>query len=360
MGELGLSSSGVELAWKKSEVRLPAVCMRLDESLCVGVSVAGGLYLQCSRKKVGAGSLFCNVCSNSCLRENRPRNGIYSERISVEDWRTEEGKGPKSWLTYLKEMGLCRKDGEDILRKHGIKKINDKEWEEKKQGRRGRRSSCVSDTSSEGEKPTMRFLPIEGKKKSPPKENSHKGKNGKTLRVAKYKTSNIVAKVFVSNWTESAHEKFAEMYCKGEKDKNEGEDFGKRSKKKNKAESQLQEMQAKYAEKEAEKDAEIEALKRRLAEQSEEKREESQEEAEVNSPLQILSNPSVYEIYSYRISALVRVRPACRRLARVPWPDPAGTCLCQESSRRMGQVRECGLARQGRRRRLVVPHPGGR
>ena len=95
-------------------------------------------------------------------------------------------------------------------------------------------------------KPTARFLPIEGLRKSPPKDNAHVGADGKTrLRVKIYRDSGIVMKCNIANWTPEANAKFAEMYCKGVEGKDEGEEFGKSTKRKKKdaAQDQLAEMQ---------------------------------------------------------------------------------------------------------------------
>lgn len=249
----GISTEGLELSWKKSCVNLPAWAVPLElGGRCKGCDKAGDLYLQCKAKAM-SGKDFCEKCLNSCETENRPENGIYSERINPETerfpdgWRTENGKAAITWMTHLDKLGLTREDGEDILRSRGIEKIPDSEWIMKEKGRRGRRLSTVSDSSSEGgtrSDETCRFLPVDGTRKSPPGSNAHLGKNGKKLRVAKHKITGSVRKVFVENWTEVANAKFATMYCGGETGKNVGQEAPKKSKKKV---DQLAEMQAQLA-----------------------------------------------------------------------------------------------------------------
>ena len=142
---------------------------------------------------------------------------------------------------------MTREDGEEVLRMHGIDStsIPEHEWVLPVRGRRGR-VRAVSDTSSEGERTTIRFLPLEGKKKSPKKDEAHVGANGKMLRVCVYQESKVVTKVNPGNWTDEAHAKFAEMYCEGRTGEDEGKEFGKSTKRKKKdaAASQLAEMQA--------------------------------------------------------------------------------------------------------------------
>ena len=135
---------------------------------------------------------------------------------------------------------------------------------------------AVSDTSSEGERTTIRFLPLEGKIKSPKKNDSHSGKNGAKLRVCAYLNSKVVTKVNPSNWTDEAHAKFAELYCEGRMDVYPGKDYGKSAmrKKKDTADKQLAEMLAEMtklkaelevAQAEAKRKAEVE--KKRKAEE---------------------------------------------------------------------------------------------
>ena len=150
LGVLGVE--GLELVWKKSCAKLPAWAVPLESGRCNSCYFAGGLYLQC-KDKATVGD-FCKDCANSCETEGRPQNGIYSERINPnperfpDGWRTESGRAAITWMTHLDKLGLTREDGEDILRSRGIEKIPDSEWETKKM-KKTRRSSTVSDTSSE-------------------------------------------------------------------------------------------------------------------------------------------------------------------------------------------------------------------
>ena len=253
LDEEGVSCEGLGLNWKKSCVNLPAWAVPLAEGQCKGCEKAGDLYLQCKKKGL-SGKDFCEKCTNSCETENRPENGIYSERINPDSerfpdgWRTESGKAAITWMTHLDKLGLTREDGEAILRSRGVEKIPESESKTKEKGRRGRRLSTVSDSESEGgsakDDETSRFLPIDGTRKSPPASNAHIGKNGKKLRVAKHKTTGCVRKVFVDNWTEGANSKFATMYCGGEIGKDVGQEAPKKSTKKV---DQLAEMTAQLA-----------------------------------------------------------------------------------------------------------------
>ena len=253
---LGVSAEGIGKAWKKSEVKLPACAQEVLEGGCLGCEVSGGLYIQC-QKKVKNGKSLCTVCENSCESENRPKNGLFLERIKIgEDvWRTEEGREALSWHQYLLNMGLTREDGEEILRERGIDTLPDEEWKMKPKAKRGRRSSTVSDSSSEGgEKPVPRFIPLEGKRKSPPKDQAYKGKNGAMLRVYVTKSTREVRKGNPSNWTEAANAKFVELYCTdGDTSSTVGIDFGKAAKKRKNdaAPDQLASLQAKLAAAEA-------------------------------------------------------------------------------------------------------------
>lgn len=236
--------------WQISNLELPACAREVSSCGCQGLCIAGGLFLQCTRKVHEGG--FCKWCINNMVEEGRPKTGLIEERVSVPRerftdgvWRTEEGKGAITWMQYLKKKGLTREDGEKFLASKGVESLPDEEWA-LPVVRRGRRSAAASDTSSEGEKPTARFLPIEGSRKSPPKDNAHIGVDGKTrLRVKFYRDSGIVMKCNIANWTPEANAKFAEMYCKGVEGKDEGEEFGKSTKRKKKdaAQDQLAEMQ---------------------------------------------------------------------------------------------------------------------
>lgn len=271
-GVEGKILSDLSKKWVLSDVKLPACAVEFCEGKCRGCTNSGGLYLQCGRKCV-QGMNFCKTCVESFVEEGRPKNGLYAERVSVENWRSEEGKEPKSWLKYLQERGLTKEDGEEFLKSKGIESIPDREWIVKKRG--GGRGRSVSDTSSEGEKGTPRFIAVDGKRKSPPKDQAHKGKNGSMLRVMYYKESGRVVKVNVPNWTDEANAKFADMYCNGEQGQNEGKEIAKKGKSKR---SKKDDKMAEMAEMLAKLVAENESLKKNKISKNDESKEESKEE----------------------------------------------------------------------------------
>lgn len=232
-------------AWKMRGLELPACRVKLNKEGCQGLQSRGGLWLQCSKKVVSGG--FCTSCRNSFVDEGIPKNGLYATRVGNVDWKTHDGKRPSTFMEYLKEAGLDREAGEEFLSSRGVEEdLPDNEWEVREPERR-RRGSAVSDTSSEGEKEakTSRFLPLTGKKKSPPKAESFQGKNGAMLRVHVYKESKRVVKVNVGNWTEEADGRFTELY--GGNGENEGEDYGRTKSKKADQSGQMAAMQAQIA-----------------------------------------------------------------------------------------------------------------
>ena len=246
----GVNKEEFARKWALSEVSLPACVRSTVEGGCKGLVKEDGLYTQCQQKVCKNG--FCKRCINSFVEEGMPRLGLWSERLKATrvgngEWKTTDGKEALSWASYLKKKKMTREDGEEVLRMHGIESssIPEHEWVLPVRGRRGR-VRAVSDTSSEGERTTIRFLPLEGKKKSPKKDEAHVGANGKMLRVCVYQESKVVTKVNPGNWTDEAHAKFAEMYCEGRTGEDEGKEFGKSTKRKKKdaAASQLAEMQA--------------------------------------------------------------------------------------------------------------------
>ena len=192
-------------AWNMSELERPAVLCK-EGSGCGGCKVAGGLYLRCGKPLAGS---WCKTCEANMVSDGRPKHGIFAERIVDENWRTDEGKCPITFMQYLKKKGMTRADGEEFL---GGSELPEYEW---KLPTRGRRGSAASDTSSEGGrgKYTSRYLPIESYKGVSPSdvEYAHKGSNGKVLRVYKY-GNGTVRKVNPNNWTDVAHTKFEEMY----------------------------------------------------------------------------------------------------------------------------------------------------
>ena len=253
-------------AWALSELELPACARETVVGGCKGVVMNGGLYTQCLSKVCNKNG-FCKRCINSFVEEGMPKLGLWAERMG-ENWQTTDGRRPITYMQYLKKKNMSRKDGEEFLRSKDVvlEIIPDSEWELPKRGRgRGR---AVSDTSSEGERTTIRFLPLEGKKKSPKKDESHSGKNGAKLRVCVYQESKVVTKVNPSNWTDEAHAKFAELYCEGRQGEDEGKEFGRSTKRSKKAAAadQLAAMHAKMEEdmkaKQAEMEAQMEAMKK--------------------------------------------------------------------------------------------------
>jgi hypothetical protein len=261
LSSLGVSTEGVEKGWLMSEVLLPACVVGVVEGGCQGCMVKNGLYLQCTNSmKKSTGGVLCGKCELSCLTEGRPKHGLYSERLNPLKerftdgvWRTEEGKEGTSWHQYLLNMGLSREDGEKILRDKGIDLLSDKEWELKERKKRGRQRT-VSDSSSDGgvKSETSRFIPVDGKRKSPPKGESHKGINGALLRVYVCKETRNVRKGNPSNWTDEANAKFVEMYCNSDEEA-VAKDFGatKKKKKNSAAQDQLAELQARLVAAEA-------------------------------------------------------------------------------------------------------------
>ena len=247
-------------AWNMSELEMPAVLMEVCESSCGGCRVAGGLYLRCN-KPLMSGSNWCKTCHANMVSDGRPKHGIFAERIGDENWRTDEGKAPITFMQYLKKKGMTRADGEEFLGDRASD-LPDYEW---KLPTRGRRGSAASDTSSEGGrgKYTSRYLPLDTYKGVSPSdvEHAHKGSNGKVLRVYKY-TDGSVRKVNPNNWTEAAHAKFLEMY--GGDGSNEGFEEAKKKRGKKHANDaaleQMDEMRAMLEKLTAERDAAQAAL----------------------------------------------------------------------------------------------------
>tara|TARA_Y100001970_G_scaffold259398_2_gene340310 strand:- start:313 stop:1776 length:1464 start_codon:yes stop_codon:yes gene_type:complete len=268
LGEDGVPLNKTEFArrWALHGLVLPACVRKTVEGGCKGLMRSDGLYTQCMQKVCKDG--FCKRCMNSFVEEGMPRLGLWSERLAASrvgdgEWKTTDGKSPLSWGSYLKKKKMTREDGEEFLamKNVDVSSIPAHEWELPSRKRRGR-VRVVSDTSDEGERTTIRFLPVEGKKKSPKKDESHVGANGKMLRVCVYQESKVVTKVNVGNWTDEAHAKFAEMYCEGRMGEDEGKEFGKSTKRKKKdaAADQLAEMQAQMAAMKAEYEAKLAAV----------------------------------------------------------------------------------------------------
>lgn len=256
----GSDEAGFIRAWNMSELEMPAVLCSVETGGCGGCKVAGGLYLRCN-KPLMSGSSWCKTCHANLVSDGRPKHGIFAERIGDENWRTDEGKAPITFMQYLKKKGMTRADGEEFL---GVRasELPEYEW---KLPTRGRRGSAASDTSSEGGrgKYTSRYLPLDTYKGVSPSdvEHAHKGSNGKVLRVYKY-SDGSVRKVNLNNWTDAAHAKFEEMY--GGDGTSEGHEAVKAKKGKKHANDaaleQMDEMRAMLEKLTAERDAAKAAL----------------------------------------------------------------------------------------------------
>ena len=251
-----------------SEILLPAWC---DESKdgCGGCVKAGGLYLRCGKKLV-EGSNWCKTCYKNLESSEMPKHGVFSERISVENWRPPCKVAPITWMDYLVKQGVSREEGESLL---NGKKIPDSEWEITPKGRRSKFSSSVSDTSSEGEKmsSTTRILPSKAYQGRAPnkKEDAICGKNGAMLRVIVFSNGTVGKKV-LRNWTQEGHERFAELYG-GEVGAEQGyEEPSKKSRKSKKKKSENDEgreaLEAQIAELAANKEKEMAEMAAKLAE----------------------------------------------------------------------------------------------
>ena len=262
---LSMLPSGVDVGefsrrWAISNLELPALGRSTVEGGCKGVCKNNGLYTQCMSKVCKNG--FCKRCENSFVEEGMPKLGLWGSRIGDKDWTTTDGRRPITYMQYLKKQKMTREDGEEFLRSKDVdvSQIPASEWE--LPSRRRGRGRAVSDTSSEGERTTIRFLPLEGKKKSPKKDESHSGVNGAKLRVCVYQESKVVSKVNPTNWTDEAHAKFAELYCEGRMGEDDGKEFGKSTKRKKKdaAADQLAAMQAQMVAMKAEYEAKLAAV----------------------------------------------------------------------------------------------------
>jgi len=198
-----------ERDWRLSSVLLPALKLCCG-GRCMGCKYSGGLYLQC--EKLGVDGDYCKSCVGSFISEGRPKHGIISERLECENWTTDEGKRPITWMQYLKKKGFTREDGERLAASKGVT-IPESEWVLPK--RKGRCGAGTSDTDSEGgtEKHTTRYLPLDTYKGVSPSnvDYAHKGKDGVPLRVKKYQDGRVL-KSNPKNWTDEANAKFVEMY----------------------------------------------------------------------------------------------------------------------------------------------------
>jgi hypothetical protein len=76
----------------------------------------------------------------------------------------------------------------------------------------------------EKKKYIYRYLPMEGKERSPMLEESIIGKGRSPLRVRVCTKTGDVIKIGRWGWTEEGDKKFAELYCNGEEGKYKGKD----------------------------------------------------------------------------------------------------------------------------------------
>ena len=196
--------------WKLSSLKLPAWAVEINGNVCQGCKPWGGLYLQCG-KKLKAGEKFCSDCP--MFSEDKPKYGIISERLTVENWTPPDGncQRPITWMKYLKKNGMTKEDGEFLL---NGKKIPDSEWEIPA------RASKRIPQMGKG-KFTTRYLPLdsyylEKNRVSPSNvDHPHKGKNGVPVRVKVFRDTGLVEKANPSNWTDEAHEQFKAIYGDG-------------------------------------------------------------------------------------------------------------------------------------------------
>ena len=211
MGLVGDDAVRLEVLWRRSELKLPASALGVcGNGQCQGVKVCGGLYLQCKLKATSGD--YCKVCVGSFISDGRPKHGIITERLSLENWTTDEGKSGITWMQYLKKNGYTREEGEEVASDRGVT-ILDREW--LMPSRKGRRGCGASDTSSEGGRVshTTRYLPLDSYSGVSPSnvDSAHKGKDGVPLRVKKYQDGRVV-KSNPKNWTDEANAKFVKMY----------------------------------------------------------------------------------------------------------------------------------------------------
>ena len=253
--------------WNISNLELPAFARATVEGGCLGVVVNGGLFTQCTSKVCKGG--FCRKCINSFVEDGMPRLGLWSDRLN-KGWTTTDGRRPLTYAQYLKKKNVSLEDGKEYLREKDVdvSKIPESEWREKV-SRKRRVGAGVVDTDDEGEvkvsaqRVTNRQVPIDGKKKSPKKENAHIGISGSFLRVRVHKETHVVEKIRADNWTEAGNAKFAELYCEGRLGEDVGKDYNirKSSSKKSAAQNQLAELE----ERAAKKDSRIAELEAKLA-----------------------------------------------------------------------------------------------
>jgi len=100
---------------KLKKIKLPFG--KHNPECCNGLTLSSGLYLQCEKKTKG----LCKKCSKGLY-------GNSSERGNL-GWKAPNGKKPLTWIQYLKKKKLTKEDGLEILKLHGIEKIDEKEWD---------------------------------------------------------------------------------------------------------------------------------------------------------------------------------------------------------------------------------------
>ena len=276
----------------KSDFALP-YNGELNDNLCLGISRNGGVYSQCSKKRV-SGKTYCGQCSKEASNNSHglPNYGNIADRqrayLNKEEFKDPSGKSPILYSKLMKKLKLseeqvrreCEKMGvtldpinleEKTMKKSGRPKQIKAEKPEKENKTKGRPKKSKKVLELAGEEEDL-FASLVMSSLAPSRANSSKEATVSEATVSEATVSVSEATVSVSEATVSVSEatvsvcetKATVSEAKKEKKSSSAKEEKALAKLKEKEEKELAKLKEKEAKEEKAKEKEMKSLMLKL------------------------------------------------------------------------------------------------
>jgi hypothetical protein len=121
-------------------------CGAVDATCCDALMYAGGLYTQCTKKKVD-GSTWCKKCAKQVEKDGTPAQGDVHARLATDIMEYKIGKRQVvPFSVYMAKHGISKEDAEKAAGELGLT-IDPRNFVEKKRGRPSKKPHAMTVTT---------------------------------------------------------------------------------------------------------------------------------------------------------------------------------------------------------------------
>lgn len=118
-------------------------CGAVDATCCDALMYAGGLYTQCTKKKV-EGSTWCKKCAKQVEKDGTPAQGDVHARLATDIMEYKIGKRQVvPFSVYMAKHGISKEDAEKAAGELGLT-IDPRNFVEKKRGRPAKKPHAMT------------------------------------------------------------------------------------------------------------------------------------------------------------------------------------------------------------------------